>query len=555
LTPGREAQMREGRLWIHGTYVDGPKLADGIDPRTGALAYRYAVAGAAEVARAVESARSAQPAWAALPWPERSAILDRAREVVVERMEAIAESIMLETGKPPCECIGGAEISVALECLAYYAATTGRVIQPRPVRSGFRPYFFGKAAVVSRAPLGVIGAITPWNVPFSLAMGAIAPALAAGNTVVAKPSEYAPLSVLALAEALATAGLPPGVLNVVTGGPEVGRALVDSELDRIVFIGGARSGQAVYRALAERGRKPPVLELGGKDAMVVCADADVDYAAQGAAWNAFSNAGQQCCSVERVYVVRAVAEDFLARVSKAAARLAAASGFTESEGRLQAPTSNWALGPLIRDFARQRVHAQVTGAVAQGARLLAGGRIPEGPGFWYPPTVLADTQDDMAVMREETFGPVLPVAVCADEDEAIARANATPFGLTGSVWTRDLDRGRRLAARMQAALVMVNDHSSGYAMVGAPWGGMRASGFGRLHGPDAVLEVTEARVTVVDRVPSAKVWWYPYTRAAYDYFRWGNELLFSRRLRRRAGALLPVVRSLLAGRRQPGLRS
>lgn len=547
--------MREGRLWIHGAHVDGPQTADGIDPRTGALAYRYAIAGEADVARAVASARGAQPAWAALPWPERSALLNRAREVVVERMEAIAETIMLETGKPPCECIGGAEISVALECLAYYAATTGRLIQPRRARSGFRPYFFGKAAMVSRAPLGVIGAITPWNVPFSLAMGAIAPALAAGNTVVAKPSEYAPLTVLALAEALAAAGLPPGVLNVVTGGPEVGRALVEADLDRIVFIGGARSGQAVYRTLAERGRRPPVLELGGKDAMVVCADADVDYAAQGAVWNAFSNAGQQCCSVERAYVVRAVAEEFLTRVSNAAARLAAASGFTESEGRLQAPTSNWAFGPLIREGARQKVHAQVTSAVAQGARLLAGGRIPEGPGFWYPPTVLADTQDDMTVMREETFGPVLPVAICSDEDEAVARANATPFGLTGSVWTRDLDRGRRLAARMQAALVMVNDHSSGYAMVETPWGGTRASGFGRLHGPDAVWEVTEARVTVVDRVPNPKVWWYPYTRAAYDYFRWGNELLFARRLRRRAGALLPVVRSLLAGRKQPGLRS
>jgi acyl-CoA reductase-like NAD-dependent aldehyde dehydrogenase len=208
------------------------------------------------------------------------------------------------------------------------------LIQPRPVRWGFRPYFFGKSADVTRVPLGVIGVLSPWNVPLSLAMGAIAPALAAGNAVVAKPSEYAPLTVLALAEAFAAAGLPPGVLNVVTGGPDVGRQLVDAEVDRTVFTGSARSGLAVYRALAERGRRPPVLELGGKDAMVVCADADLDYAAQGAVWNAFSNTGQQCCSVERVYVVREVAEAFLARVTQAAVRLAEASGFTERDGRL-----------------------------------------------------------------------------------------------------------------------------------------------------------------------------------------------------------------------------
>jgi len=340
---------------------------------------------------------------------------------------------------------------------------------------------------------------------------------------------------------------------VVTGGPDTGRALALAEVDRIVFIGSARSGQAVYRALAERGRRPPLLELGGKDAMVVCADADIDYAAQGAVWNAFSNAGQQCCSVERVYVVRDVAAPFLARVARATAQLTAAGGFTEEHGRLRSPASSSTLGPLIREAARQRVHAQVAGAVAQGARLLAGGRIPDGPGYWYPPTLLAEARDEMAVMREETFGPVLPVAVCADEDEAIRRSNATLFGLTASVWTRDLERGRRLAARMQTALVMVNDHSSGYGMIDTPWGGLRASGFGRLHGPDALRELTEARVTVVDRVPTRKVWWYPYTRAAFDYFRWGNELLFAGRAGRRVRALLPVVRSLLAGRRQPGL--
>lgn len=545
--------MREGLLWIDGRATAGSAWAEGLDPRTGRVAYRYAVAGASEVEQAVAAARRAQPGWAAQPWPVRRSVLRRAAHVIVDRIEAIAATIAQETGKPPCECVGGAEIPVALELLAYHAEAAQDVLQPRRIRTRFRPYFFGKSGQVRREPLGVIGAITPWNVPFSLAATAVVPALAAGNTVVVKPSEFAPLSVLELALALADAGLPPGVLNVVCGGPEAGRALVASDADRIVFIGSASVGRAIARALAERGRRPPVLELGGKDAMLVCADADVDYAAQGAVWNAFSNAGQLCCAVERVYVAREIAGAFIARVLGSTRHLTEQAGFQERDGELLAPAASATFGPLIREAARQKVHARVTGAVAQGARLLCGGRIPAGPGFWYPPTVLADVTDEMDVMREETFGPVLPIAVVADVEEAIVRANALPYGLTGSVWTRDLERGRRLASRLHVGVSMVNDHASAYAMVDSPWGGCRGSGVGRLHGPDALWEMTEARAAVTDRVPTPKVWWYPYTQPAYDYFRWGNELLFAGRLRRRLSALAPVVRALLAGRRQKGL--
>jgi succinate-semialdehyde dehydrogenase/glutarate-semialdehyde dehydrogenase len=542
--------MREGRLWIDGRLLETGTWESGIDPRTGVVAYRYAVAGRNDVETAVASARRAQPAWAATPWSVRRRVLQRTMHIIVERMDAILQTVMLETGKPPLESLSGAEIANALECLAYYANETPPILRPRGIRTYFRPFLFGKFGEVRRVPLGVIGTIIPWNVPFSLAAAAVAPALAAGDTVVVKPSEYAPLSVLELAQAFAAAGLPPGVLNVVPGGPEAGRALVEADIDRIVFIGSVGTGRAIARALAERGRRPPLLELGGKDAMIVCADADPRYAAQGAVWNAFWFAGQACASVERVYVVRAVARAFVEEVLQATERLTTEVGFLKRNGQITAPTNNWTFGPLIRDAARHKVHAQVTDAVSHGARLLAGGRIPEGSGFWYPPTVLTDVTEDMLVVREETFGPVLPIAVVADEEEAIARANASPFDLTASVWTRDLVRGRQLAARLQAGLVMVNDHASAYTMIDCPWGGSRGSGYGRLHGPDALRELTEARAYVMDRVLRPKQWWYPYAQAVYDYFHSGAEVLFAGSFGRRVVALRRVGRAVLAARRQ-----
>jgi succinate-semialdehyde dehydrogenase/glutarate-semialdehyde dehydrogenase len=285
----------------------------------------------------------------------------------------------------------------------------------------------------------------------------------------------------------------------------------------------------------------------------VAADADVAYAAEGAVWGAFSQAGQVCSAVERVYVARPMAAAFVDRVLEATAVLAARAGFREQDGVLLSPAASETYGPLISAAARERVHGRVMEAAARGARVRAGGRIPEGPGFWYPPTVLTDTSDEMAIMQEETFGPVLPIAVVADEEEAVARANASRFGLTASVWTKDLARGRRLAARLQVGLAMVNDHSSAYGMIDSPWGGRKASGTGRLHGPEALLELTEPAALVTDRVPTPKVWWYPYTPEALAYFRWGNEVLFAGSLRRRLAALGPTVRALLAGRRRPGL--
>lgn len=554
--------MREGRLWIDGRWRDGAGWADGIDPRTGQVAYRWAVGDAAAVAEAVEAARRAQPGWAASPWRRRREVLVRALQVTLDRLDDIAGTVMLETGKPPCECVGGAEIPVVLELLAYYAHRTPEVLADRAVRIPPRPYFWGKRGWVRRVPLGVVGAITPWNVPLSLTMGLVVPALAAGCAVVIKPSEYAPLTALEVARIFHEAGLPRGLLNVVPGGPDAGRVLVDSDVDRIAFIGSTPTGQAIALRLAQLGRRPPLLELSGKDAMIVCRDADVAYAAQGAVWAGFNNAGQLCCSVERVYVAREVADRFIDEVLRAASRLSAAAGLTAASGP-GAPASpgggdlppHWTFGPLISEAAWQRVHRHVTEAVERGAHLACGGFLPDRPGWWYPPTVLTGVTEDMTVMKEETFGPVLPIAVVDSEEEALERARSSPFGLTGSVWTEDLERGRRLAAAMGAGLVTVNDHASPYGIIDSPWGGVRASGYGRTHGAEALLEFTEVQALVVDRDPTRKVWWYPYTRPAYDYFRWGNVLLFDRSWRRRLAALPRVLRSLLEGRRGAGLGS
>jgi succinate-semialdehyde dehydrogenase/glutarate-semialdehyde dehydrogenase len=358
-----------------------------------------------------------------------------------------------------------------------------------------------KSGRILREPYGVVGIISPWNYPFSIPATEALAALVAGNAVVLKPSELTPLIALELQALLREAGVPDDIFQVLPGDGETGAALVRSEISKLIFTGSVTTGRRIAQVAAER-LLPVVLELGGKDPMIVLEDADIDVASSGAVWGAFMNAGQTCLSVERCYVHQSLYSVFLEACAEKVRKLRVGNGMD--------PASE--IGPMIHERQVRVVETQIEDAKQRGARVLVGGtRLRElGPTF-FAPTVLADVDHNMRVMQEETFGPVLPVTPFREETEAVRRANDSDFGLAASIWTRDRARGERLARQINAGTVMVNDAVSCFSISEAPHGGVKASGLGRTHGRWGLEEMARVKYVDSDRLPRMKkIWWFGY---------------------------------------------
>ena len=458
------------------------------------------IASADDVRRAVARAREAQAAWAEKSFEERGRYLLRARDLLVDRADEIAETICRDTGKPRMEALA-TEVLASCDALTYYAKRAKQLLRDR--RQGLH-LLKTKKLVLSWRPMGVVGIITPWNFPFVLSVNPTVQALMAGNAVVLKPSEITPFVGQALARLLADAGLPEGVFQLLTGDGATGAALVDAGVDKISFTGSVRTGRKIAEACG-RQLVPCTLELGGKDPMIVCDDADLERAARGAVWGAFANAGQVCMSTERVYVGRKLAEPFIARVVELTRELRQGP---ESEGEVD-------VGAITSPAQLDTIERHVADALAKGARVLTGGRRnPAYPGFFYEPTVLVDVNHDMAIMREETFGPCLPIQVVQDEEEALRLANDTSFGLQASVWTRDSWKGKRLANRIAAGGVVVDDCMTTYAIAESPFGGLKESGIGRVNGELGIKSYCHVQSLVLPRLrPKREMLWYPYRAA------------------------------------------
>jgi succinate-semialdehyde dehydrogenase/glutarate-semialdehyde dehydrogenase len=365
----------------------------------------------------------------------------------------------------------------------------------------------GRSSRIVYKPLGVIGIISPWNFPLATPANEVVMALMAGNAVVLKPSELTPLIALRIGELFTRAGLPAGLLEIVTGDGSTGAALIDARVDKIMFTGSVATGKRVAEAAAKY-LTPVVLELGGKDPMVVLHDANLNIAARGAVWGAFANAGQACASVERCYVHESVASEFIDRVVKETRSLKQGAG---AEADVGAMTTERQLH-IVEDHVRD--------AEERGAKILIGGeRVANGEGFFFAPTVLTNVDHSMTIMRDETFGPVLPIQTFKTEDEAIKLANDSVYGLTASVWTRDIARGRRLAEQIDAGTVMVNEVVYTHGIAQTPWGGVKQSGYGRTHGRMGLLELVTPQHIHVNRIWFlADLWWYGYSAHAGELF-------------------------------------
>ncbi|MEW6505133.1 MAG: aldehyde dehydrogenase family protein [Chloroflexota bacterium] len=429
---------------------------------------------AEQVHQAVKTARAAQSGWGRLTVRERLNRLQRLSRVLVEQADSIARQIISEQGKNQIEAYG--EVISALELLHFYRRHAARILRPRSVSPRLGVL---RSHRIIPQPRGVIGIISPWNYPFTLSMEPLIAALVAGNGVVLKPSEYTPLIGLKIGELTRLANLPEGLVQVVTGDASTGRALITSGIDKLVFTGSVANGRKVA-ALCGEHLVPVTLELGGKDAAIVLADANLDQAAEGILWGALLNAGQACLAIERVYVEERIAGPFTQKLVEKASRLRTGPA-ADPANEVCAITTEAQLAVIQR---------QINDAKEKGAKVLLGGKpLPSANGRFFPPTILTDVDEGMEIMQEETFGPVIAIQKVRDAEEAIARTNASRFGLTASVWTSDIRRGRQILTRLEVGDAALNDHgaSAGYAEVG--WGGRKASGYGKTRGAEGLLEM------------------------------------------------------------------
>jgi succinate-semialdehyde dehydrogenase/glutarate-semialdehyde dehydrogenase len=508
------------------------------NPATGEVLEELDCASARDVQSAVSQARSAQPAWQALTIGRRTAILRKFQRLLHADKSDVATLITREAGKPYVEALL-TEVLVVLDATRFLIENAAGFLRELPVPHGSLA-MKAKSGRILREPHGVIAIVSPWNYPFSIPAVETLAALAAGNAVVLKPSEFSSLVALKLQSLLHAAGVPNTVFQVMVGDGATGAALLNSEIDKIVFTGSVPTGKRIAQAAAAR-LLPVVLELGGKDPMLVLDDADVDVASSAAVWGAFVNAGQACLSVERCYVHQSLYAPFLDACVAKTRQLHVGNG-------LDAQTD---MGPMIHERQLRIVEAQVEEAKAQGARVLAGGsRLSElGPNF-YAPTVLADVTHDMRIMREETFGPVLSVAPFASDAEAIRLANDSEFGLAASIWTRDTERGEVIARQINAGTVMVNDVISCFGISEAPHGGVKSSGIGRAHGRFGLEEMVRVKYLDADRLPRMKkLWWYGYGESFMRQMEGFVDLQFARGLADRVRGAMKSA-GAVAGRKR-----
>jgi acyl-CoA reductase-like NAD-dependent aldehyde dehydrogenase len=447
---------------------------DSLDPSTGAVVATFPVNTAADVEAAVARARVAARWWRELGWSGRRDRLDAWKRLIVKRAEELADLVHRENGKPLSDA-RLIEVTLPVDHIAWAAKNAPKVLGSRKVPAGL--LMANQAATLEYQPLGVIGVIGPWNYPVFTPMGSIAYALAAGNAVVFKPSEYTPAVGKWLVDAFAEVVPEQPVLQLVTGFGETGAALCRAGVDKIAFTGSTATGKKVMAACAET-LTPVLMECGGKDALIVDDDADLDAAATAALWGGMSNAGQTCTGIERVYVTEKVYDAFLGKL-------------TEKAGKLTAGTS---YGPITMPSQVDVIRRHIADAIQRGGRAVVGGRIDGG---LVEPTVLVDVPEDSLAVQEETFGPTLTVAKVRDIDEAVERTNATSYGLAGAVFSKR--RGVEIARRLRTGMTSVNQVVAFAAVPSLPFGGSGASGFGRIHGADGLREFTRAKAITRQR--------------------------------------------------------
>ena len=516
------------------------RTVESFNPATGGRIGAVPALRPGQVQGVVDEVAEVQPFWAQLPLSDRARYMRRSAQVIIDHLDELTGLLAREQGKPRTEAYT-MELVPTIDALHWIADNGPKILADEsiPVR---QPFLLGKRSWFEYDPLGVVGVIAPWNYPWSIPFGEVAIALMCGNGVVLKPASLTPLIGQRIQDVFERAGLPDGIVRAVHGGGAVGNAIVESSVAKVFFTGSAEVGRRVGAACAER-LKGSVLELGGKDAMLVLSDADLDQAVAGCLWGGFANAGQTCSGIERVYVMRDVADRFVDGVVAGARALTVGDPLEPGVE----------VGPMVSEEQFEVVRELVDDAVAAGAALRCGGPIEvEGlSGRFFAPAVLTGVTPDMRIMREEVFGPVVPIVEVRDEEEAITLANDSEFGLGASVWTCDRDKGRRIARRLETGMVWINDHMYSHGAIQMSWGGAKNSGVGRSHSRFGFYECVNIKHVGWDSARLRNFWWFPYDDSLPAGVHAAAQLLYGRdedkrgALKRGAGPLLRIARKAL----------
>lgn len=474
-----------------------------IDPATLEELGRFTPTPEQKVKEYSSKARAAFPMWARTSFNERKKHILAARKYLLDNVDDIASTITRDNGKPLAEAIS-AEILPAADLLYWAAHNAESILKDKRLGIGIFSLLL-RNSFISYQPMGVIGVISPWNYPFSIPVGAVAMALMAGNCVLLKSSSTTPLVGKKIEDMFEAAGLPEFVFTHLIGGGETGEALLNSRLDKVVFTGSVGVGKRVAEICANK-LVPTVLELGGKDAAIVRSDANIDIASSGVVWGAFTNAGQCCASIERVYVHSSIAQRFISEIVRKTSILKIGIGTD--------PDTD--IGPMTTLSQLQTAEAHVEEAKRRGAKVLCGGKRPQIqglPGYFFEPTVITDIDHSFACVSEETFGPLLPIMIFDDDQQAVQLANDSQFGLNAYIWTKNIRSGKKMAKQLRAGTVVINDSVYTHAIAQTPWGGIKHSGFGRAHSAWGFYELTHLHHTHINHLTFLKdFWWYPYDK-------------------------------------------
>lgn len=519
-------------MTIEAYNVQGSQLQS-FNPATGDVLGSVTITETASIQKVLQDSKKAFQKWSELSFDDRARFILKARDILLSEQLQVAELISKENGKPVQEALGN-DIVPVLDLMTHFAKKTKRLLKNQKIKLG-KWGAMGRSSYVEFYPYGVVAVISPWNFPLSIPLGEVCMALMAGNTVILKPSEYTPLVAEKIIDLFKRAGLPQNVLQVVHGLGDVGAALVDSGVNKVVFTGSVPTGKKIMAACAKN-LTSLTLELGGKDPFLVFKDANLDVASSAAVWGAFSNSGQICASVERLYVHESIAQEFTDLVVRKTKMLRQGSG--------QNPDVD--VAAMTAGMQVEKVLSQIESARQNGAQILTGGKLNAGLKRSYlEPTVLTQVDHDFEIVREESFGPILPIMTFKTTEEAIQKANDSEFALNAYIWSKNKSFAKRVASELVAGTVNINETVFTHALPQTPWGGPKSSGLGRTHGVEGLLDLVQIRHVHTNHFPSKKnaFWWFGYSSQKIELLMLLSQTLFGKGFNRLKSLIKFLVRS------------